>query len=591
MAAEQFASKGKTIVLPIATSTEFQRIYAASNNVWNLAESDITQCEILLTQAKLMDVDNVSLLTANNDYGKSFYDWFAFQASELGLSVDRIDVYSSISELRTYVSDYSSLSSHYNKVLLFAPGSEDDAIAFDEEIGKIKLADKQFKFPIILCSDMMNSVRLASSLKNHNYEGISPDADPESGFTNAYITKFDDVPMSGEAHFYDAVLLLEYALTAKAAKEKLNDAIHRVVDGRNGNERSWLPADLHNTLVELQQGGQPNLKGVTSDWSFDSRTHASVTSTIYNHWVFRDGKYYTVDYLSAKGTKRSASSIQAWDWQNNNMQTFNKDQKDFNYPELKGRWAVVVGTSNEWPYYRHQADALAMYQLLKQHGYDDEHIILIIEDNIAYDPHNKHPGVVKVRPDGENVYTDVHVDYKLSDINMNDLNDILLGKKCEKFPQVIESGPNDNVIVFWCGHGGFGGRLMWGNTSESCQSLKKILYNMQQANKYRKLLFTIDACFGGSIGEACLGLPGALFITSATSKEPSKADMRDKEMDIWLSNGFTRAFQEQIDKTSDISIRDLYYILARHTVGSHATIYNIENYGNIYSNSMEEFLY
>jgi hypothetical protein len=70
LAAEQFASKGKTIVLPIATSTEFQRIYAASNNVWNLAESDITQCEILLTQAKLMDVDNVSLLTANNDYGK-----------------------------------------------------------------------------------------------------------------------------------------------------------------------------------------------------------------------------------------------------------------------------------------------------------------------------------------------------------------------------------------------------------------------------------------------------------------------------------------------------------------------------------------
>jgi hypothetical protein len=85
-----------------------------------------------------------------------------------------------------------------------------------------------------------------------------------------------------------------------------------------------------------------------------------------------------MEYLSTDGTGRTTSTLQAWDWQNRNMQSFSHDQKDFYYPELNEKWAVVVGTSDTWANYRHQADALAMYQLLKRHGYDDEHIILII---------------------------------------------------------------------------------------------------------------------------------------------------------------------------------------------------------------------
>lgn len=103
-------------------------------------------------------------------------------------------------------------------------------------------------------------------------------------------------------------------------------------------------------------------------------------------------------------------------------------------------------------------------------------------------------------------------------------------------------------------------------------------------------MFVMDACYSGTIGEACIGIPGVLFITAANAYEPSKADMRDSEMGIWLSNGFTRVFQETIDANPSISLRDLYYILARHTVGSHATIYNVDNYGNLYRTAMNEFL-
>ena len=113
---------------------------------------------------------------------------------------------------------------------------------------------------------------------------------------------------------------------------------------------------------------------------------------------------------------------------------------------------------------------------------------------------------------------------------------------------------------------------------------------MNESQKYRKMLFSMDACYSGSIGEACGGIPGVLFMTAANADETSKADMRDPDMGIWLSNGFTRAFQESIDENPNITMRDLYYKLARQTVGSHATVYNYSSYGNMYTNTMREFL-
>ena len=102
-AAEILGESGKPLVLPIATSTEFQRVFAGAGNVWNLVQSDITQCEILLTQAVLSEYSEVCLLTSDDDYGRSFSDWFAYQAVELGLQVGEVFIYRSEAELREAV--------------------------------------------------------------------------------------------------------------------------------------------------------------------------------------------------------------------------------------------------------------------------------------------------------------------------------------------------------------------------------------------------------------------------------------------------------------------------------------------------------
>jgi hypothetical protein len=68
------------------------------------------------------------------------------------------------------------------------------------------------------------------------------------------------------------------------------------------------------------------------------------------------------------------------------------------------------------------------------------------------------------------------------------------------------------------------------------------------------------------------------------------ADIMDPEMCIWLSNGFIRAFCTAIEDDPDITLRNLYYFVAQQTVGSHATMYNIQNYGNIFTNTFREYL-
>ncbi len=583
IAAKACVAKKKPLILPLATSTEFQRIYSGSECVWNLVQSDITQCEILLSQMAVSDMHNVGLLTSDDDYGRSFSDWFAYQAVELGLQVADVAIYSNDEELKQGAAHFAD-KRFADGALLFAPSEAADLLLFDEVYATV---DKK-SYPTVYCSDVAHSKAVAINIKS-SYEGVSPSADPASGFINAYRAKFGEDPMAGEAHLFDAITLMGYAL-ATYGDADLNTAIKTIVDGRDSWNRSWMASDMRDALLSLQAGGHPDLSGVTGDWTFDRRYHAGVLNTSYCHWTLVDGEYHTLEYLSTDGSGRTTSTLQTWQTQAESFQQFNQQQEDFNYGELNGNWAVVIGTSDTWANYRHQADAMAMYQILKRHGYDDDHIILIIADNIAYDPHNLYPGVVKVTPDGENLYHDIVVDYKINDISVADLQEMLLGRSSDRLPRVIASGKHDNVVIFWCGHGNLS-TLAWGSHGMVYGSqVRDIVQAMHDEQRYRKMLFAMDACYSGSIGEACAGIPGVLFMTAANAYESSKADMKDPEMGVWLSNGFTRAFQDAVDENPDITLRNLYYRLARQTVGSHASVYNIEHYGNMYTNRMSEFL-
>jgi glycosylphosphatidylinositol transamidase (GPIT) subunit GPI8 len=281
-------------------------------------------------------------------------------------------------------------------------------------------------------------------------------------------------------------------------------------------------------------------------------------------------------------------------------------------PELTDRWAVVVSPSTTWSNYRHQADAFAMYQTLRHHGYDDDHIVLIVEDNLADNPLNPYPGQIFVErssdPAAEDdifINDDVRwhavVDYHFSDLKPEDLSDIMMGRSSDRLPHVIHPTATSNVFFFWSGHGGSREGPLWGNEDANLyfgkQRINDLVWEMYggangspEQRHYRRMMLAVETCYSGRWGEALDGIPDVLVLTAANAIESSKADVHDRDLGVYLSNAFSRTFRRTVEAKPNITIYDLYRELFKTTQGSHVSIYNQKQYGSVYTENMGEFL-
>ncbi|MBQ2544252.1 MAG: legumain, partial [Bacteroidales bacterium] len=186
----------------------------------------------------------------------------------------------------------------------------------------------------------------------------------------------------------------------------------------------------------------------------------------------------------------------------------------------------------------------------------------------------------------ENLRTGAVIDYKTSLVTPEDLRNIFSGTVTERTPAVIHGSPGTNVFLFWSGHGARDEVLMWADDKLEAETFRGILEGAE--GNYRKLLAVMETCYSGSIGSFCEGLPGVLLLCATRSGETSHADVM--EDGIYLSNRFTRVFRSEVEANPSISLHDLYYQLATHTTASHAGLYNDNFYGNVYRNTLGEFL-
>ena len=587
----------KTNILPSVTSGELQRMYAGEGFMWFISESDIAQSEIMLTNAQLNGSKGVSLLTQRNDYGQTFIDWVGFQATELGLKVYNTYLYENESELQEMLTQIEKDAIERNlddpfQSLLFVPARPEDMKVLDDYLSNV-FSDLTF-IVNIFCSDAACDDQIVDILSDSKqvYEGFALSASPSSGFNQSYQIRFGENPLNAEAQFYDALLLAFYGLYQMEHAEcpDLNEALKIVVDARDGLPCQWYPNDVARALTAISAGKHPDIEGTTGALEFDAKKYTSVLHSVFSHWKFQNGQYHTIQYETTDGSLRSSANSAVWDWAKH-YQQFNPEIS-ISYPATQDKWALIVATSTSWKNYRHQADAFAMYQLLKRHGVDDDHIVLIVSDTYAHDSRNLWPGEVRVYSDGENVYDQKAIDYDLRDLQPADLHDILSGRRSTRLPHVIEADSTDNVLVFWSGHGSVD-KLLWGEDDlfVSSEEMRRLLQNLSDQHKFRQMLLAIEACYSGSVGKYCEGIPGVLFLTAANENESSWAEQKDPTMRIYLSNIFTRTFQTSIDEQPGIALRDLYYDLARTTSKSHVTIYNEIYFGNVFETPFTEWLW
>ena len=608
MLARESLSYRIPVIMPSVTSAEIQRIYGGSNktapNIFCMSESDLAQTQAMLSIIRRQSrVNRIFLLSRGgdaDDYTSSFTSYTSFFTTELKFNSLTEYVFGDKESLRSCIKRIHESTFSFPFIMplvFFVPSSVEDMLMLNEvldEEGIIVGSEagdlyKKGFFPSIFCTDIGCNPLLEGKL-THEYQGIALCGDPESGFPAARRATTGCEVQNGYAQLYDSFTLLALSLAHKetAQLETVREAIVAVMDACDGDadEFSWTSDGLRHGFQSIRNGHIPSMSGASGSWVFDRETHVSQLGTWYGHWIYFDGQYHLIDYLTRSDHAQKSSMDQMWDWAANRMMNFDKQDKGVTYEPLTDRCAVVMATSTGWTNYRHQADALYIYRMLKKAGYDDDHIVLIVEDDIANNPENPHPGVVLVTPDGENLHSGIQVDYKLSELTPADFGNILKGNVTERTPQVVHGSKGTNVLLFWSGHGAYDNKINWGDDYIWAEEIHGILKNAQ--DNFRKLFFVMETCYSGSVGEGMPEIPGVLLLTAAAPGETSHADVL--EGNIYLSNAFTRVFREEVEANPHINLYELYSRVARHTTASHAMIYNYEWYGNVYYSTMSEFL-
>lgn len=627
------------VVMPTCTSAELQRSNARNTYSWFLTESDITQCEIMMVTARNINASDVALIYSPDTYGRSFADWFGYYAAEQGVHIaGGMTAYKKGDDLTAFLQDvYQNAKGNVIRVLVALSDAADYKPVCNQIMGMWDFENNVLMRPI--CADTSYDLQVLSINDFIAfYMGITPVASKRYGFTQAYTGRFLEPPLNGEAQIYDALTLIALGAANRMAhpnscvvldkvvnKAGLTDYMRSLTASSAGVETKWDASGLALAFSELAAGSSIDISGASGPLCFDGETHTKVLNTTYMIWkidlfsLFEEANPYLrvqpMIYLSTAGATGETSTTAIWQLEKSMEQVFDEESKTRVLPEVKDHWAVVISPSTTWDNYRHQADAFAMYQLLREYGYDDDHIVLIVEDNLAYAPENRNfAGQIFVeRGDDSNdlsplinidVRKDAVVDYHFSQLCPADIGDILMGRQSERLPHVIHPDSASNVFVFWSGHGGSQGGPLWGNEDSKeyfgAERIQHIVSQMSaiatdhspsgiHPRMYRRMMLAIETCYSGQWGEALLGLPDVLVLTAANAFETSKADMFDLRLGVYLSNAFARTFRTQVSRWSGIPFYNLYRELYKTTNGSHVMIYNHTQYGSVYTETMDDF--
>jgi len=623
--------------------------------LWSLTETDVAFSEVLMNVfASYISYQTVggeetsnytTLFTPADAYGQTFYDWAPFQAEELGIPFRDINQYASTDELRSQVKDYCDyIIEQVGSWGLVVEGQRISSFCVVETIQQLyevvrqkwlmwnnnpdnpndddlfglmieALARVYFAFSNLTDESLASLDDNARAIL-HGTQGFSPYADPTTGFEKSYELKFGTKPTFAECKFYDALMLaafaasyLEHGNNESYGNDDANKAVNQAIitiTTPTGNQLSgaaWSATSMELYLSAMEQGQLIDFAGASGDIRFDAENYTSALHTTYVHWQIWDGKVTHINYLSSDGSHRTSETLAAWNWSMASADaSFEREAKNqdaaLTYPALTDQYAVLVQGSSGWNNYRHQADVLSVYQQLKLGGYDDDHIILIIDKSLATDAKNIDPGAVRSSADGPNLLEGAVVDYDNAALTAADISDILLGNKSAVTPVVLPRDAGQNVLFYWSGHGANkadsgANELVWlgadtgkGFTDER---MRQTVAAMHEGGLYRKLFVVAEPCYSQNVIAPLVGIPGVLAICGAGAYEQSFADNWNSDLGVWMRDRFTYNLLTQTATSPAGTYRDLYLYCAQHTLGSHVHIVNSANFGNLYTTGPREF--
>jgi legumain len=178
--------------------------------------------------------------------------------------------------------------------------------------------------------------------------------------------------------------------------------------------------------------------------------------------------------------------------------------------------------------YRHQADVCHAYHVLIRGGMDPSRVVVMMEDDIAFNNANRRPGQIFNCPGCPDVYAGVPHDYTGKEVNAQNVLKVLLGDTAAMHGigsgRVIDSGPNDRVFLFYSDHGAPGILGMPHGPPIYADELVATLAEKRLRGGFWELVAFVEACESGSIFQGMLnGDLGVFAVSAASATEPSWA--------------------------------------------------------------------
>ena len=589
--AREFLGARRPLVSPSATSGEVFRAFSGKSYVWRTVQSDVAQAKALVLLAKRGGASKLALLTSTDAYGTTFFDWVGFFATELGLTVTSLVRFTGPGDCGPSVREALGAAPD---ALLVVPSQQDDAVCIAQSARALAPSTRLLfsdggDFPAFI--DRLGSLA-------EGVEGTAPAADPASGFEIAYSVLLGHAPPPYAANAYDALTLLAFGLERShgAGGAALAMALQEVVDGR-GAPVQWDRQGVAETLAALRRGELRDLHGASGPLDFDAHDYTDPLSTTYLRWRVDHGRSVPVESLSTGEAGRSASLDDSFASERL-LQDLGAAGAYTPGPRT-GAFALIVALSTGWQNYRHQADALAEYQLLRKNGLPDSRIVLVVADDLATDARNAEPGVVRNVAGGPDLRGGAQVDYRIGDLGGGELLAILRGERSERLPVVLDSGPGDDVYAFFVGHGSSEGMLVGsasavaGVTTDetviTAEQLASAAQAMFDRRRYRRLLIAVETCHGGLVGTR-LTAPGTLLIAGANPVESSFGANYDPSLGAWLADQFAFQLVETARSSPDLTLDALYRRLFLRVSGSHVSLYNNAGFGGAGTARLGDFL-
>jgi phosphatidylinositol glycan class K len=233
------------------------------------------------------------------------------------------------------------------------------------------------------------------------------------------------------------------------------------------------------------------------------------------------------------------------------------DRRPFGLPVRPGKldafpsnhtdnWAVVVGTSRFWHNYRHTTNAVEVYRMLRDSGIPDDHIVLMLADDIACEPRNAFPGTLHATGNMKaNVMcADVEVDYAGDSVTAINFMRVLSGRVPAGTPrrQQIFPGPQSNIFIYLSGHSGAHFLKFHDYDFMTSYDFGDTISAMHKAQRYHRLLFTIDTCQAETI-YTHIEAPNAVSLASARAHQNSMSHAYHSGGDV--ANSFVDGFPSE----------------------------------------------